>query len=394
MPLKILAIGDTASIVSNLQKVFDGIEMHIIEHPRVGGLELEIGKNFEFFTSFDVREQIKKILKIKDEYDICLVTGWASTRLAYLCDLNYIIYFVGDDIKHPSFEKFDSDLTHNGALMKYNIFERYFYRRILDNALYVVANFDDRYKILKKYRKDAIQIDNVFYEFNIPSLTKQKQNKNFQFFSPSRIGFLKGFDIIFKAIKMCKTEFEVLQVEWWDSYLNVKEINDLKQLIPTNVKLIPLIKQNEMWQYYVNSDAVIAGMGRDYPEFVAIEGIMCQKPTISFANPETKYYPGNMKIRSTFLPNSKDPKILSELLDKLVESEQFRNELLSSETDFVKLLINKKETKKKWEELFFQFKNNRKTINKKSSRIFIKFRYLLFLLIVLINKINRKLQMS
>ena len=38
----------------------------------------------------------------------------------------------------------------------------------------------------------------------------------FTFFSPQRMGIPKGTDLIWKAIQLCNSDFEVIQVNWFD----------------------------------------------------------------------------------------------------------------------------------------------------------------------------------
>ena len=41
----------------------------------------------------DLAKKLQKILEVKDDYDLILVQSWSGARLAYLANLNYIIYF-------------------------------------------------------------------------------------------------------------------------------------------------------------------------------------------------------------------------------------------------------------------------------------------------------------
>ena len=54
------------------------------------------------------------------------------------------------------------------------------------------------------------------------------RNKNkFTFLSAQKFGLEKGFDIICEALKICKSDFEVLQVEWFTQRTpEEKEINE------------------------------------------------------------------------------------------------------------------------------------------------------------------------
>ena len=77
---------------------------------------------------------------------------------------------------------------------------------------------------------------------------KRKKTK-FTFLSPQRIGLAKGIDIIWKAIELTKTDFEVLQVEWFLGQRTNEEKNVNKKLIqniPKKVKLIPIFKREDI----------------------------------------------------------------------------------------------------------------------------------------------------
>ena len=74
--------------------------------------------------------------------------------------------------------------------------------------------------------------------------TKIKKDK-FVFFCPQRIGIEKGTDILWKALPLCKSDFEVIQVEWFDDTSDEASIRSHKLLDikPVNVRLIPKIEK-------------------------------------------------------------------------------------------------------------------------------------------------------
>ena len=105
MVIKVLAIGDLANNVSSMKKFLKS-EIHLINFSWDTASKIMDEKDdIEFFESSSVLENIKKINKIKQNYDICLAVSTAGARTAYLCDLNYILFLVGNDIRTPPFQK-------------------------------------------------------------------------------------------------------------------------------------------------------------------------------------------------------------------------------------------------------------------------------------------------
>ncbi len=104
MVLKILAIGDVGNYIKTLSKFTKKSKIHIINFPKDGAGIYTYDEDVELFDSYKVTNQIKKINKIKDQYDLCIVMG-TGERIAYLSDLNYIVYYVGRDIDAPRFVK-------------------------------------------------------------------------------------------------------------------------------------------------------------------------------------------------------------------------------------------------------------------------------------------------
>ena len=46
------------------------------------------------------------------------------------------------------------------------------------------------------------------------------KKEKFTFFSPQRMGRPKGTDLIWKALPLCKSDFEIIQVDWYDVSTN------------------------------------------------------------------------------------------------------------------------------------------------------------------------------
>ena len=86
---------------------------------------------------------------------------------------------------------------------------------------------------LQKYRKDGTRIDVLAVDTEIfnPDVKPLEQKKEkFTFFSPQRIGLPKGYDIIWKALSLCKSDFELHQVNWYDRKTPEEEQNSQRLL--------------------------------------------------------------------------------------------------------------------------------------------------------------------
>ena len=129
--MKILAIGDTADNFVSLKKFAKNCQIHLITFPRKQAEIFTLTEDVERFDSLLISKQVKKINQIKDQYDLCLVLTWSAARIAYLADLNYIMYFVGGDITEPPFEKMPKSPFLKYPIHNRNVIERYFYRKYL-----------------------------------------------------------------------------------------------------------------------------------------------------------------------------------------------------------------------------------------------------------------------
>ncbi|SVD26918.1 uncharacterized protein METZ01_LOCUS379772, partial [marine metagenome] len=125
MVIKVLAIGDVGNTIRTLRKFVKKSEISLINYPRDGSAFFVNADDVELFKTRKVKDQVKKINEIKDDFDICLTT--ASERIAYLADLNYIVYYLGRDIDVPMFKKNSTEEWQTEPLHKLNFFERRFY---------------------------------------------------------------------------------------------------------------------------------------------------------------------------------------------------------------------------------------------------------------------------
>ncbi|MDC0041332.1 glycosyltransferase [Candidatus Nitrosopelagicus sp.] len=399
MSIRVLAIGDLANNFVILRKYVKESDIHIINFPWDTASKLTESRDVEFFDSLKIKEQIEKINSIKDDFDLAIVNTWAGARLAYLTGMNYIIYFVGSALRVPPFIKNPRLDYLKKPLPTLNGSERKFYRKVFDNALSCVAAGSDLFKILKEYKNKSIHqidipVDTEMFNDQIKPLEKKKTK--FTFLSPQRIGLAKGIDIIWDAIKLTKTDFEVLQVKWFLGQRTdeEKEINEnLVNNSPEKVKYIPVFKREDIPKAFCFADAIIGQMRSGLGGAVEREGAFCKKPVLQYANPEIKFLVDSSEINSPFLPQSNDPLVLAKLIDKIVLSKEFRDELVLDEYNFVKEIADPVKIAGEWDKLFTFYLSDKNNQNKISSYE-IKLRQTNFFFInkLYFNKIKKKIR--
>jgi glycosyltransferase involved in cell wall biosynthesis len=372
--MKILAIGDTADNSISLKKFIKNSQIHLITFPRKQAELFTLSDDVERFDSLLISKQVKKINQIKDQFDLCLVLTWSAARIAYLADLNYIMYFAGGDITEPPFEKMPKSLFLEKPIHNRNFFERYFYRRIFDNAVCCIAATEQYFEKLKKFRDDAIRLDYGFVDtsiFNDKIEHVNLEKKKFTFLSAQKFGLEKGFDIIFEALKYCKTDFEILQVEWFtqrteEEKMKIKELLSKK---PPQIKFIPLIKRNKLGIYFKSVDAIMGQMRAGMLGGIERDAAFCKVPILCYIDQSKPMIINEEKVIPPFLPKSKNPKELAELIDKIVKSKEFRDKLAYDEYEYSKKLYHPEIAAKAWENLLVKINKKHSSINKNSSKI-------------------------
>ena len=383
MVIKVLAIGDIGNYLVTISKYVKKSKIHIINFPKDGAGKFTYDENYELFENYKVVDQVKKINEIKKNYDLALVMG-TGERIAYLADLNYITYYVGRDIDAPRFIKNSKEPWFKEPLHRLNFLERSFYKKTFDFAITHIAP-TWVFEHLRKYSDKCIKMDRkpidltLFEE--VPASLSRKKEK-FTFFCPQRMSISKGTDILWKALKYCKTDFKILQVDWRD--LTTDEENRtslrLRENLPPQVELIPMIKRKDMPSYYDWADAVIGNLVIGSFEYVELEAVMCKKPVISFTDKSFKIILEGIELQSPFLPENNDPKIIAGVIDKIVLSKDFRETLYKQEYEFVKEITDPIKAAEWWDSLFEESIRKFGSINRKSSTISVKFRILLFLI--------------
>ena len=382
MTINVLAIGDVGNILSTLRK-FTKTKIHIINSPKDGAGIFTYDDNYELFENYNVLDQVKKINEIKKNFDLALVMG-TGERIAYLADLNYISYYVGRDIDAPRFIKNSIEPWYKEPLHKLNFLERRFYRYFFDGA---IAHVGGRWILpyLIKYSKNYIRLDRDIIDptlFNDATEPIDKKKERFTFFCPQRFGLSKGTDVLWEAIKYCKTDFDIIQVDWRDTGTDQERRTSLKirESRPKQVKLIPMIKRNEITKYYTWADAVIGNLRIGDFENIELESIFCKKPVINYADKSIQYILENKQVESSFSPTSNEPKEIAKVIDKVVESKQFRDDLLKREREFVLEIANTEKIARWWDSLFEQMVTKHSSIHRNSSKFTLKLNLILFLI--------------
>ena len=331
LTLKILAIGDATNNFYLMQKYGKNFEIHLIDFPKKG-VEVKAHSSpsgdVELFDSLLISKQVDKIKQIKDEFDLCIAKPWAGARIAYLAGLNYILYFTGSDIITPPFVK-NPKHTHGGEVTEnFNFFERGFYRKVFDSAIACVSTSDSFFLPLQRYRKDAIRIDRICVDtelFNENVSKYDLQKKKFTIFAPQRLGLEKGYDVIWDAINLCKSNFDFLQVKWFiesnrggttvtDPSKLSKITMDLYENAPSQVKFIPLIDHKDLGKYFTAVDVIMGQMRSGDLSGIEREASFCKKPVISYNDPNRKTILDGKNFESSFLPKSRDPNELATII--------------------------------------------------------------------------------
>ena len=382
MAIKVLAIGDVGNIIHTISK-YTKSEIHIINFFKDGAGNYTYENDVETFSNYKINDHVKKINEIAEEYDVCITMG-TGERIAYLADLNYITFYVGRDIDAPRFIKNSKEEWFDEPLHKLNFLERFFYKKTFENAIAHLA-YTWVFEHLKKYTNHGIKMDMIpvnqeIFKPNLKPLELEK--KKFTFFSPQRMGRPKGTDLIWKALPLCKSDFEIIQVEWYDVSTN-EELEIKKELIktkPPQVKLVPMIKREDMSRYYNHADAVLGNMRIGTYALIELEAIICKKPVIQYTNPEMKILANGKELISPMIPTSNDPKIIAETIDKIVLNEQFREELLNKEYNFAREISDPEKNALWWDDFFNEIHKKYPKIRKNSSGFQIKIRLLLILI--------------
>ena len=381
--IKVLAIGDVGNYLVTISKYVKKSKIHIINFAKDGAGKFTYDENYELFENYKVVDQVKKINEIKKNYDLALVMG-TGERIAYLADLNYIPFYVGRDIDAPRFEKNSSEDWSEEPLHKLNFLERRFYWNSFNSAIVHVA-YGWVFGHLKKYTKNGIKLDMVPIDTTIfhPRVTPiKKEKKKFTFFSPMRMEKFKGTNLLFDALKFCKSDFEIIAVDHFGEATKeeIEFKNKLLANMPKQVKLIQPVKRSEMPRYYTFADAVLGNFYLGMSELVTLESVMCGTPVIQYSDENKEIIVNDEKLKLPFLPHSKNPKEIAKIIDNFVESPQFRIKSYNQQLEFVKKTSDPNKCAEWWDNLFENMIKRHKSIMKNSSKFSMKLRMLNFLI--------------
>ena len=232
--------------------------------------------------------------------------------------------------------------------------------KIYGDSKLVIEQVSRNWKIkaehLKKYRDDPTRItgyivDTTIFNENVKPVERKKTK--FTFISPARMGLQKGTEKIWEALRLCKSDFEVIQIKWYDKR-NLEEEGLAQEWInnpPKQITFIPIMTREELGRYMVFADAVlgqVSGIQAD----IERSGALCKKAVIHYANPKRMYIINGKKVTSPFLPHSNDPKVIAETIDRVVTDKEFREKLADEEYKFVMALSDPNMIASQWDELF------------------------------------------
>ena len=113
-----------------------------------------------------------------------------------------------------------------------------------------------------------------------------------------------------------------------------------------------MIKRENLASNFLFADAIIGQMKNGLGATIEREAAFCKKPVIQYADPRIKFDINGKQVSSPFLPHSNEPKEIANVIDKIVESKEFREKLANEEYDFVKKIADPEMIASKWDKLF------------------------------------------
>jgi glycosyltransferase involved in cell wall biosynthesis len=330
---KILIVNDFASVAFTFQKYFHS-EVDVIymyKHP-----SLSLTKNPLFFTKDDLLVQVEQIRSLSDRYDVFICLGWLASAICYLAGVKYVMYFV-DAYIDPKYR-----LWKKMSFVKKYFFAKLF-ENVLKNASCVVGCDPHNTSILKKYRNDIAMIFPMIDPGMFRSDMK-KTNLNegkFVFLSPQRIEEDKGQLLMWKALKITRSDFVVLQTDWGTGEYYKAAIREK----PDKVKIIPKIPRDDIASYYVSSNAILGQISKTTCGGVEREAILCKVPVFCYA-------PISFTGNDPFYRKSTNPEDLAQYIDKIVEDSKFREELVVAQGKWLSDTFDNNVITDKWQEIF------------------------------------------
>lgn len=331
--LKILIVNDFASNASLFEKYLPcKVDVIYFDKHEV----ITSSTNPLFFEKKQFTYQIKKIKKLSDKYDLFLCFGWLAAAICYLANVNYIMYFV--DVYIEPEQRIRKKMSYLKRKLLLDL-----YKETLACAKIVVSAHKFHTMPLKKYRKDVKEIF-PYVDFEMFDGNAKKINLNqekFIFFSPQRLEKIKGQHLLWEAIKLAKSDFVVLQTDW-GSKEYLEEISKNK---PECVRLIPKIKREDMASYYVSVDALLGCISPAYAPGIEREAILSKIPVFCYA-------PIGFTNNDPFYTKSKDPKDIADYIDRMVTDKEFRNNLISEQSTWIKNTFDSHKLSEQWMDVF------------------------------------------
>ena len=386
MAVKILAIGDLANNVATIRKFVKSSEIHLINFNWEGNsVVMDDRSDIEFFPTNKISDFIKHVNEIKNEFDLCLAMSSTGLLVSYLANLNYIAYFVGHEIRSPPFIKNSKDpLSTDQPLYHFNFLERWFYKKAYENAIACVVSDEELFNISKKYGLKTTRIsgyveDTTVFNENIKPLEKKKTK--FTFLSPARMGLQKGTDKIWQALDLCKTDFEVLQVKWFDNRTD-KETELAEKWIknkPSQVRFIPTMKREDLSRCFIFADAVI-GQVSGLQGSIERQALLCKKPLIHYLDPKYEFNINGKKVKTPFILKSNEPSEIASVIDTIVDSQKIRDKISEDGFDFIQKISNPAKIAKEWDDIFKDYFNKYQKIESAVPNIKISFLRVLYLI--------------
>ena len=147
---------------------------------------------------------------------------------------------------------------------------------------------------------------------------------------------------------------------------------------PKKIKFIQPVKKEEIAKYYTFADAILGEFKTGHTNSIEREAALCKKAVLCFNDINQKSFLDGNEVETPFLPKSQDPKIIAELIDKIVLSSEFRENLADLEFNFMKKLCEPNKAVVEWENVFQTTYKKFQTIEKKSSLFHIKMKKLFF----------------
>ena len=164
-----------------------------------------------------------------------------------------------------------------------------------------------------------------------------------------------------------KSDFRVLQVEWFIEKTNEEKIfkEKLIKTKPKQIEFIPIIKRTELGKYFKYADVILGQMRVGAQGGIERDAAYCKKTVISFCDLNQQMNIDGKNIQPPFLPNSKNPQVLADLLDRVVNDKKFCDELAEKEYEYVKKLSNPEKVTLDWEKIFKKYLDKSNGISRK-----------------------------